>query len=127
MSARAAPRASGLVARAEHAIKGPAWGCQMCGQCVLHATGLTCPMTCPKQLRNGPCGGVRSDGHCEVRPEMRCVWVTAFERSERLPLWRSHFDDLRPPVDQRLQGDSAWLNLLSGRDRQTPGGWDVGT
>jgi hypothetical protein len=126
MSPRAAATASGLVARAEHAIKGPVWGCQMCGQCVLHSTGLTCPMNCPKQLRNGPCGGVRSDGHCEVKPEMRCVWVKAYERSERLSLWRSHFDDLRPPVDQRLHGDSAWLNLISGRDRQTPEGWDVG-
>ena len=38
----------------------------MCGQCVLHSTGMTCPMTCPKTLRNGPCGGVREDGDCEV-------------------------------------------------------------
>jgi len=109
MTARAATMAAGLVSRAEHAIKGPVWGCQMCGQCVLHSTGLTCPMTCPKQLRNGPCGGVRTDGHCEVKPEMRC-----------------HFDDVRPPVDHRLQGESSWLNLISGRDRHTPEGWDVG-
>jgi hypothetical protein len=45
-----------LVARAEHLIKKPVWGCEMCGQCALHSTGLTCPMTCPKTLRNGPCG-----------------------------------------------------------------------
>ncbi len=85
-------------------VKGPVWGCQMCGQCVLHSTGLTCPMTCPKTLRNGPCGGVRADGHCEVKPEMRCVWLKAYERSERLPLWRGHIDDLRPPVDNALEG-----------------------
>ena len=42
----------------EHAVKGPVWDCQMCGQCVLHETGMTCPMTCPKTLRNGPCGGM---------------------------------------------------------------------
>ena len=97
-------RGAGIVAAAEHAIKGPVWGCQMCGQCVLHSTGLTCPMTCPKTLRNGPCGGVRANGHCEVKPEMRCVWLNAYERSEELPVWRHHIDDLRPPVDNSLKG-----------------------
>src|SRR5207245_7961282 len=65
------------IALIEAAVKKPVWGCQMCGQCVLHSTGMTCPMNCPKTLRNGPCGGVRPDGHCEVRPEMRCVGVKA--------------------------------------------------
>lgn len=46
----------------EEAIKKPVFGCQMCGQCILHDTGLTCPMGCPKNLRNGLCGGVRPDG-----------------------------------------------------------------
>jgi hypothetical protein len=109
--------------RVEHAVKGPVFGCKMCGQCVLHETGLTCPMTCPKTLRNGPCGGVRPDGHCEVRPEMRCVWLNADERARRLPLWRGHIDELRPPVDNQLQGTSSWRNLVAGRDRRTPPGW----
>ena len=52
-----------LLETVEHAVKGPVWDCRMCGQCVLHDTGLTCPMTCPKTLRNGPCGGVRPNGH----------------------------------------------------------------
>ena len=44
-------------------------------------------MTCPKTLRNGPCGGVRADGGCEVKPEMRCVWLKGYERApQRLPL-----------------------------------------
>jgi Methylene-tetrahydrofolate reductase C terminal len=116
-------KAATLLTKAEHAVKEPVWGCQMCGQCVLHDTGLTCPMTCPKTLRNGPCGGVRANGHCEVKPEMRCVWVKAVERSERLPLWRGHIDNVRPPVDNRLKGTSSWLNLFSGRDRKVPAGW----
>jgi hypothetical protein len=115
---------AGVIARVEHAVKKPIWGCQMCGQCVLHSTGLTCPMTCPKTLRNGHCGGVRANGNCEVKPEMRCVWLKAVERSERLPLWRSHIDELRPPVDNTLKGSSSWINLLSGRDRQVPAGWE---
>jgi hypothetical protein len=106
----------------ERAVKGPVFGCRMCGQCVLHSTGLTCPMNCPKTLRNGPCGGVREDGSCEVRPEMRCVWLKAYGRSRRLP-WSEEFAELRPPVDERLRGTSSWRNLLSGRDREAPAGW----
>lgn len=99
----------------------------MCGQCVLHSTGMTCPMTCPKTLRNGPCGGVRADGNCEVKPEMQCVWVKANHRAEHMPLlpkaWRAEVGHLRPPVNNELKGDSSWLNLQSGVDRETPEGW----
>ena len=109
----------------EHAFKEPVWGCKMCGQCVLHSTGLTCPMTCPKTLRNGPCGGVRPDGGCEVKPDMTCVWLKGWERSQKLPLWQDEFQHVRPPVDNRLWGTSSWRNLLSGRDKETPKGWDV--
>jgi hypothetical protein len=116
-----------VLAVAEHAVKGPIWGCKMCGQCVLHDTGMTCPMNCPKTLRNGPCGGVREDGGCEVKPEMQCVWLKGYERSQDLPLlptaWRNGFHHLRPPVDNQLKGDSSWVNLFTGRDRRTPSGW----
>jgi hypothetical protein len=110
----------------EHAVKKPVWDCRMCGQCVLHSTGMTCPMTCPKTLRNGPCGGVREDGNCEVKPEMRCVWVKAEKRSRTwplLPAWKAEFNHLRPPVNNELQGDSSWLNLVNGKDHMTPEGW----
>jgi Methylene-tetrahydrofolate reductase C terminal len=113
----------GAIQHIEHAVKGPVFGCQMCGQCVLHSTGLSCPMTCPKTLRNGPCGGVRADGGCEVIPEMPCVWLRGWERSRKLPLWREDFAHLRPPVDNSLKGTSSWKNLVTGRDRRTPEGW----
>jgi hypothetical protein len=110
----------------EKASKGPVFDCRMCGQCVLHSTGMTCPMTCPKTLRNGPCGGVRENGHCEVIPEMRCVWTVAEGRSHH-PLnpnsWEHHFAELRPPVDNQLRGSSSWKNLLTKRDVQFPDGW----
>ncbi|MDA2808450.1 methylenetetrahydrofolate reductase C-terminal domain-containing protein [Nocardiopsis suaedae] len=113
-----------LLATIEHAVKKPVWDCRMCGQCVLHSTGFTCPMTCPKTLRNGPCGGVREDGSCEVDPSMTCVWLKAYGRARRLP---GHLgdgvDELRPPVDNRLQGTSSWVNLATGRDRALPDGW----
>ncbi len=57
-----------LLLWSEELVKGYLFNCQMCGQCILHSTGMTCPMNCPKNLRNGPCGGVRADGHCEVIP-----------------------------------------------------------
>jgi hypothetical protein len=100
----------------ELVIKRPLFGCQMCGQCVLHSTGMVCPMTCPKNLRNGPCGGVRSDGSCEVYPELKCIWMTAYSRSQRLP-WPDEIHDLRPPVDWSLKGSASWVNYLTGRDQ----------
>ena len=100
---------------AEHLFKKPVFDCQMCGQCVLHNTGMTCPMTCPKSLRNGPCGGVRNNGNCEVIPEMTCVWVTAWERSKQRPIYGPNINVIMAPLDRRLQDTSAWANQLSGR------------
>ncbi len=121
---RARPRLEHFLDRllrpVEILTKKPVFGCHMCGQCVLHSTGMVCPMTCPKNLRNGPCGGVRMDGNCEVYPEMVCVWTTAYDRSQRLP-WPEEIHDLRPPVDWTLQGSSSWLNLLTERDQITSG------
>ena len=91
--------------------------CRMCGQCILRLTGMTCPMTCPKQLRNGPCGGVRPGGACEVHPDRRCIWTDAYQRSQRMALYGSRILDLQPPVDWRLEGSSAWINMLTGADR----------
>ena len=38
----------------------------------------------------------------------------------------THIHELRPPVDNRLHGTSSWRNLVTGRDKHTPAGWDVG-
>lgn len=109
-----------LLRPVEVITKKPIFGCHMCGQCVLHSTGLVCPMNCPKNLRNGPCGGVRQDGSCEVYPEMRCVWVRAYENSQHL-FWPQEIHDLRPPVDWSLQDSSSWVNYLTERDQITTG------
>ena len=111
----------GLLASLEHVVKKPVFGCQMCGQCVLHSTGMTCPMTCPKNLRNGPCGGVREDGCCEIEPSMPCVWVSAWERSKEMPLYGSQILTIQPPLNQQLQGTSAWINELT--DVSIGAGW----
>ena len=62
------------IARVEALLKGMAFDCHACGQCVLRQTGLICPMSCPKGLRNGPCGGTLR-GECEVYLDKPCVWV----------------------------------------------------
>ena len=93
---------------AERGVKGLLFDCQMCGRCVLSSTGMSCPMNCPKSLRNGPCGGVRLNGHCEVKPEMKCVWVQAWEGSRRMA-GGDKILDLQKPVDHSLKGSSAWL------------------
>ncbi len=113
-------RASRFLHPLEMLIKRPLFDCRECGQCLLHYTGMTCPMTCPKNLRNGPCGGVRLDGTCEVFPDRACVWLKAVERIERTP-WPGEIRRLNPPVDCRLQGTSAWVNYAVGRDRTVTG------
>ena len=99
------------VAATERAVKGLLFDCRMCGQCVLSSTGMSCPMNCPKSLRNGPCGGVRSDGGCEVRPEMKCVWHEAIAGSQRLSGGVAALCVVQLPVDRRLVGKSSWLRV----------------
>lgn len=99
------------VAAIEKAVKGALFDCQMCGQCALSSTGMSCPMNCPKSIRNGPCGGVRADGYCEVKPQMRCVWVEGWNGAQRM----KHGGDIaivQMAVDHRLQGKSSWLRVV---------------
>ena len=74
-------------------------------------------MNCPKNLRNGPCGGVRENGHCEVKPEMKCVWVQAWEGSQHMAKGGAILD-VQKPVDNRLKGHSSWLKVV--RDKTEP-------
>jgi hypothetical protein len=113
-------RSSAIVKPPEMVIKKLLFDCQECGQCVLHYTGMTCPMTCPKNLRNGPCGGVRLNGKCEVKPEMDCVWVKAYERLPKTPYAREMYR-LNPPVDWRLHGMASWVTMPLGRDQVATG------
>jgi hypothetical protein len=99
------------VAFVERNLKGFLFDCKMCGQCVLSSTGMSCPMNCPKNLRNGPCGGVRENGNCEVRPWMRCVWVEAWDGATRMPDGLDRIRVVQPPVNRELEGSSSWLRV----------------
>ncbi len=107
----------------EEGSKGAIFDCRMCGQCVLHSTGMTCPMTCPKEMRNGPCGGVRADGRCEVLPDRPCVWTQAWLRSREMPLYGSEMFHILAPVNRSLKGTSAWINTLHPERLHPPAGW----
>jgi hypothetical protein len=109
------PRAYAAFTRSERLSKAWLFGCRMCGQCALPTTAYACPMTCPKEIRNGPCGGVTMEGNCEVYPDRPCVWVVAYERAAG----EGRVDDLRRlqrPIDQRKWGASSWVNYWLGRD-----------
>lgn len=99
------------VAVVEGLVKGVLFDCRMCGQCVLSSTGMSCPMNCPKTLRNGPCGGVREGGFCEVKPSMRCVWVEGWEGATRMRHGLQRIRVVQPPVDRSLEGSSSWLRV----------------
>ncbi|MDP2732917.1 MAG: methylenetetrahydrofolate reductase C-terminal domain-containing protein [Hoeflea sp.] len=96
----------------EKHVKGFLFDCRMCGQCVLSSTGMSCPMNCPKQLRNGPCGGVRANGNCEVEPDMPCVWVQAWNGSQQMVASQAILT-VQKPVDQSLRETSAWLRTTA--------------
>ncbi len=95
----------------EKAIKGLMFDCQMCGKCALSSTGMSCPMNCPKSIRNGPCGGVRLNGNCEVKPEMRCVWVEAWRGNQQMRDSQA-IRQVQIPVDNLLKGSSSWLRVV---------------
>lgn len=102
------------VAFVERQVKGALFDCRMCGRCILSSTGLSCPMNCPKAIRNGPCGGVRADGGCEVYPEMPCVWVKAWEGAAAMPGGVATLETVQAPLDHRGKGSSSWIKVLAG-------------
>ena len=96
-------------------MKGLIFDCHTCGQCVLSQTGYLCPMSCPKGLRNGPCGGT-VNGECEVYPNTKCVWVRIHERigkdSTKCP-------ELISSPDHSLFNTSSVINWAKGDDKHT--------
>jgi methylenetetrahydrofolate reductase (NADPH) len=99
--------------RFEYVIKRPVFGCEACGNCVLGHMEYVCPQTCPKQMRNGPCGGTFLT-RCEVI-DQECIWVSVYQRAdaaERVGELKTFI----PAPDRRLQETSSWINYFLGRD-----------
>ncbi|TNF40906.1 MAG: hypothetical protein EP313_03610 [Bacteroidetes bacterium] len=99
-----------MLAVGERVVKGPLFGCRMCGNCLLQETAFICHMACPKGLRNGPCGGV-NNGFCYVDPTRRCAWYLIYERSRRMH--REHkLLEVLPPVDWDRAGTETWGEVI---------------
>lgn len=99
------------LARAELLVKGPLFGCRMCGNCLLQETAFICPMECPKGMRNGPCGGVRPDKKCYVDETRKCIWNAIYERSFRTGRQEKLMEVL-PPLDWSKTGGETWADVV---------------
>ena len=99
-----------VLATAERAIKGPLFGCRMCGNCILQETAFVCPMTCPKGLRNGLCGGATPD-QCEVDPSRPCTWYMIYQRAERLGRLDTLLE-INAPLDGAVVGQETWWRMF---------------
>ena len=94
----------------ERSVKGALFGCRMCGNCILQETAFICPMTCPKGLRNGLCGGA-SPEHCEVDPSRPCTWYKIYERAERMGRL-DRLLEINAPIDGAQAGRETWLEVV---------------
>ncbi len=94
----------------ERTLKSIGFSCRMCGNCILQETAFICSMTCPKGLRNGPCGGSTPE-HCYVDNTRPCTWYRIYERSERMGR-TNRLLEINAPLDGRKVGHETWLDLV---------------
>lgn len=100
-----------LLIAIERMIKGPLWGCRMCGNCLLQETAFICPMECPKGARNGPCGGSTSES-CYVDETRPCIWYRIYERSFRMGR-EDRLLEVLPPLDWDKVGTETWGDVFA--------------
>jgi methylenetetrahydrofolate reductase (NADPH) len=95
-----------LLAGTERLVKGPLFGCRMCGNCLLQETAFVCPMECPKGLRNGPCGGSTPET-CYVDESRKCIWYIIYDRSLKMKR-DNRLMEVLPPLDWDKTGTETW-------------------
>lgn len=103
----------------EKAIKGALFGCRMCGNCILQETAFVCPMTCPKGLRNGLCGGATPEA-CEVDPTRPCTWYVIYDRAEKMGCLDKLLE-INAPIDGTRAGHETWIDMV-----QKWRNWNIG-
>jgi methylenetetrahydrofolate reductase (NADPH) len=96
-----------MLAKVELCVKGPLFGCRMCGNCLLQETAYICPMECPKGMRNGPCGGVTPERRCYVDETRKCVWDVIYQRALKTGREEMLLEVL-PPLDWSKAGTETW-------------------
>ncbi len=100
-----------LLAKVEIWVKGPLFGCRMCGNCLLQETAFICPMECPKGMRNGPCGGVTPVKNCYIDETRKCIWYTIYKRALRTGREDTLLEVL-PPLDWDKAGTETWGDVV---------------
>jgi methylenetetrahydrofolate reductase (NADPH) len=98
-----------LLEQVERMVKGPMFGCRMCGNCLLQETAFICSMECPKGARNGPCGG-STEEHCYVDNTRPCIWYKIYERSFDMGRQEKLMEVL-PPLDWDRVGTETWADV----------------
>jgi ferredoxin len=95
--------------------------CRHCASCMLAYTGGICPVTrCAKSLFNGPCGGTRADGDCEVGEGHPCAWVEIYDRLKAQGRLASILS-IRPPMDWIDKGPATLVQRgFEGRYAEKP-------
>jgi methylenetetrahydrofolate reductase (NADPH) len=99
-----------MLATVERAVKGPLFGCRMCGNCLLQETAFICSMECPKGIRNGPCGG-STEAHCYVDETRPCIWYQIYDRAFKLGREEMLLEVL-PPLDWEKVGTETWGDVV---------------
>ncbi len=87
------PHADRQDASSRHLLKVILCGCRGCNHCRLSLCEYICPEQCPKRLANGPCGGVRQDGTCELGGR-ECVHI----RIMRIAHWRGEITTMEDRI-----------------------------
>ena len=100
------PFGSRMLATVERWVKGPFFGCRMCGNCMLQETAFICPMECPKGIRNGPCGGSTPE-RCYVDESRPCIWYEIYDRAFAMGREEMLLEVL-PPLDWNKVGGETW-------------------
>ena len=100
-----------LLAKVEVCVKGPLFGCRMCGNCLLQETAFICPMECPKGMRNGPCGGITPEKNCYVDETRKCVWYAIHKRALKTGREEILLEVL-PPLDWSKVGTETWGDVV---------------
>lgn len=95
-----------LLESVERLVKGPLFGCRMCGNCLLQETAFICSMECPKGIRNGPCGG-STEENCYVDETRPCMWYKIYDRSFRMGR-QDKLLEVLPPLDWDKVGGETW-------------------
>ncbi|MDO9341092.1 MAG: methylenetetrahydrofolate reductase C-terminal domain-containing protein, partial [Bacteroidales bacterium] len=100
-----------FLGKTELFVKGPLFGCRMCGNCLLQETAFICPMECPKGMRNGPCGGTTPSKNCYIDETRKCIWYCIYKRAEQLGREEMLLEVL-PPLDWEKVGTETWGEVV---------------